>query len=134
MVGALELVQPGESVVAGEAAVRDGRAACMAAGGEAKVESRLGCNNWDAGRGEVKQDGHGHGWVVCIGFVWKNLEEKGSCVSIEVEGAMAGGPLPRGVDVAADERNHVRGVVCLPCRVESVEVGVSNIMRVCLKF
>lgn len=85
MFGALELVQPGESVLAGEVAVRDGRAACMAAGGEATVEPGLGCNNWDAGRGEVKRDGHGHGWVVRIGFVWKNLEKR-LCVCIEVEG------------------------------------------------
>lgn len=40
---------------------------------------------------------------------------------------MAGGALPRGVEVAEEERNHVGGVAWLPYRVESVEVGVNNI-------
>lgn len=39
-----------------------------------------------------------------------------------------------GVEVAAEARNHVGGVVWLTCRVESVEVGMSNILWVCLKF
>lgn len=117
--GALELVQPGELVVAGEAAARGGRAACMAAVGEG-VEPWRG-RNWDVGRREVKIDDHGHGWAVCIGLCGR-MEEKGSCVH-RGGGAMAGGALVRGVEVEVEESNHVGGCVAA---MQTSEVAMSK--------